>query len=151
MQAEIVLHHQFVEYVPDELEEQTLYISEQFKTAVHKCCCGCGREVVTPLNPTAWRLRVDGNTVSLYPSIGSWSLPCQSHYWIRNSRVVWAPQWSKEQIARGRAGEARRRERYFQEQEQPVDVYEPSATLGEDPTPQVTPSVWQRLSKWLFG
>jgi hypothetical protein len=113
MKPEIVLEHEFVEFIPEEVKERTLYISKKYGTAVHKCCCGCGREVVTPLSPVGWQLTFNGKAVSLYPSIGSWNLPCQSHYLITNNKVVWAPQWSKEQIALGREHEARAKERYF--------------------------------------
>jgi len=102
-----------VEFIPDDLKERTLYISIPYCTAVHKCCCGCGREVVTPLSPTGWQLIFDGKTVSLYPSIGSWSLPCQSHYFITKNKVLWARQWSGKQIAKGREQEATARERYY--------------------------------------
>lgn len=113
MKREIELAYEFVDHIPEVLRDQKLYISITYATAVHRCCCGCGREVVTPLSPTGWRLTFDGQSVSLYPSIGSWSLPCQSHYFITNSRVVWAPQWTKKQIATGRAQEARAKEKYL--------------------------------------
>jgi hypothetical protein len=113
MKPEVELAFEFVEFIPDNLKERTLYISIPYCTAVHKCCCGCGREVVTPLSPTGWRLIFDGNTVSLYPSIGSWSLPCQSHYFVTNNKVVWDRKWSDQQIARGRELEATARERYY--------------------------------------
>src|SRR5258708_27374505 len=70
---------------------------------MHKCCCGCGADVVTPLSPAAWTLSFDGRTVSLHPSIGSWALPCQSHYWIKNNQVVWARRWSAKEIGEARA------------------------------------------------
>jgi len=44
--------HEFVEHLPHELEEGRIYVSILFATAAHKCCCGCGNEVVTPLSPT---------------------------------------------------------------------------------------------------
>ena len=47
------IEHVFVEFVPDELAEATLYISMPYATAVHSCLCGCGQRVVTPLSPTA--------------------------------------------------------------------------------------------------
>src|SRR5215469_6869278 len=112
MKPEIVLAHEFVEYIPEQLKERTLYISREYGTAVHKCCCGCGREVVTPLSPTGWQLTVAGTAVSLYPSIGSWSLPCQSHYFITKNKVVWAPRWTKKQVARGRVRETKAMENY---------------------------------------
>ena len=83
------LKHRFVEFVPEKLEPGTLYISMEYATASHKCCCGCGRDVVTPISPTDWQLTFDGRTVSLQPSIGNWSYPCRSHYWIKGDRVVW--------------------------------------------------------------
>src|ERR1700739_3308968 len=95
--------HEFVEFIPDTLEEGKLYISIAYATVAHKCCCGCGREVVTPLSPTDWKLIFDGKTISLDPSIGNWSFTCKSHYWIRNNRVRWAVQWSQEQIDGGRS------------------------------------------------
>ena len=83
------LDPRFVEFLPDKLEDGKLYVSMQYATASHKCCCGCGRDVVTPISPKDWQLMFDGRTVSLTPSIGNWSYPCRSHYWIKGSRVVW--------------------------------------------------------------
>jgi hypothetical protein len=103
MKPDIALAYEFVEYIPEELEERTVYISVVYGTAVHKCCCGCGREVVTPLSPAGWQLIFDGKSVSLYPSIGNWSLPCQSHYFITKNRAIWAPRWTRKQIGEGRA------------------------------------------------
>jgi len=96
------LAHQFVEFIPEQLSEGVLYISQRYRTAAHKCCCGCGKEVVTPLTPADWSLRVEGNLISLHPSIGNWSIPCRSHYWIHGSKVIWAAQMSEEQIEYGR-------------------------------------------------
>jgi hypothetical protein len=95
--------HEFVDFVPDELEEGVVYVTVRYATAVHRCCCGCGNEVITPLSPTDWKLIFDGETISLDPSIGNWSFPCQSHYWLRRNKIVWAGPWSREQIEAGRA------------------------------------------------
>lgn len=95
------LRHQFVEFLPPVLDPGVLYISLEYKTIAHLCCCGCGNKVVTPLSPTSWSLEFDGHSISLNPSIGNWNLPCQSHYWVRQGRVVWAPKWSKEKIEAG--------------------------------------------------
>ena len=146
MMPEIALAYEFVEFIPDELKERTLYISCTYCTVVHKCCCGCGREVVTPLSPTGWKLIFDGKTVSLYPSIGSWSLPCQSHYFITNNRVVWAPKWTKKQIARGRVREATRKKRYYSKSQPPVAAAEtPSASLLESSKPKER--LWKKIKK----
>lgn len=101
------LSHKFVKNVPAALEEGVLYISIEYATAIHKCVCGCGKEVVTPLSPSGWSLIFNGKGVSLYPSIGNWSFPCQSHYWINDDEVEWAPKWTKEQIQEAQAEDAR--------------------------------------------
>jgi hypothetical protein len=103
----------FVEFIPETLEEGVLYVSMEYMTVAHKCCCGCGNEVSLPLSPTDWRLIFDGKTISLEPSIGNWSLPCKSHYWITRSQVRWARQWSPEEIAAGRAYDRQARSHYY--------------------------------------
>jgi len=107
------ISHEFVEYIPEDLKDGTLYVSLTFATVVHKCCCGCGNEVVTPLSPTDWKVIFDGESISLDPSIGNWSFDCQSHYWIENSKVRWARRWSQEQIDAGRAYDRLAKKRYF--------------------------------------
>ena len=104
--------HEFVQRVPERLEQVVLYISIPYATAVHLCACGYRREVVTPLAPTDWEMTFDGETVSLSPSIGNWSFECQSHYWIRRGRVRWARWMSREEIERARARDRRRKDYY---------------------------------------
>ena len=94
-----LLTPRFVDYVPDTLESSVLYVAKRFATASHLCCCGCGHEVVTPLNPAKWRLTEYEGSVSLHPSIGNWSLPCRSHYWIDRNTVRWAGVFNPRQIA----------------------------------------------------
>lgn len=107
------LNHKFVEFVPDVLEDAILYISIPYATASHKCCCGCGHEVVTPLSPTDWSLMFDGVSVSLEPSIGNWSFKCQSHYWITNGAIEWAAKWSKDRVELGRSWDEARKSNYY--------------------------------------
>ena len=147
MKPEVVLAYEFVEFIPDELKERTLYISPTYSTAVHKCCCGCGREVVTPLSPTGWQLTFDGKTVSLYPSIGSWSLPCQSHYFIMKNKVIWARKWTEKQIAKDRAKEARAKETYYAKTQPPVAVAETPSILALASTKRKE-SLWQKVKNW---
>jgi uncharacterized protein DUF6527 len=100
-----VLQHEFVTEFPDNPIDGVLYVSMMFATALHRCCCGCGNNVITPFSPTDWTLMFDGRTVSLHPSIGNWSFPCQSHYWITNNRVQWARRWTAREISAGRAAD----------------------------------------------
>ncbi len=108
------IDHQFVQYIPEELEDGKVYITVEFATAVHKCCCGCENKVVTPLSPTDWELTFNGESISLEPSIGNWSFPCQSHYWIKRNQVRWAQRWSQSKIDAGRARDRVAKERYFE-------------------------------------
>jgi len=93
------LTHEFVEYVPRELKDGVVYVSIPFATVIHKCCCGCGQQVVTPLAPSQWTLSFDGQSITLHPSIGNWNFRCRSHYWIKQNKVVWVRQWTASQIA----------------------------------------------------
>ena len=117
MRSIVTLRHEFVEYIPSELKDGIVYVSVGFATAVHRCCCGCGNQVVTPLTPTDWTLVFDGETISLDPSIGNWSYPCRSHYWIRRNQVRWAGQWSQKEVEAGRAHDRPAKRKYYEESE----------------------------------
>jgi hypothetical protein len=78
----------FVEFVPTELDDGLLYVSMEYATASHRCACGCGVRVVTPLGLADWILTFDGR-VTLSPSVGNGQFACGSHYLIRKNRVVW--------------------------------------------------------------
>ena len=105
--------HKFVEFIPDVLEDGILYISIEYCTAIHKCVCGCGKEVVTPISPTDWQLTFDGKSVSLSPSIGNWNFECKSHYWIINNRVKFARKWKEWEIDTGRNNDTDIKKKYF--------------------------------------
>jgi hypothetical protein len=92
------LEHEFVDQLPDELNEGVLYVSMEFGTAAHLCCCGCGTRVLTPLRPNRWRMTFDGERIWLCPSIGNWNFDCKSHYWVQGSKVRWAAQMSPEEV-----------------------------------------------------
>ncbi|MFZ6005795.1 MAG: DUF6527 family protein [Actinomycetota bacterium] len=84
------VEHRFVDQVPDELVPGILYVSLPFRTTVHLCACGCDNQTWVRLRPQRHHLIYDGETVTLRGSIGNWRFPCRSHYWILNSRIVWA-------------------------------------------------------------
>lgn len=92
----------FVTRIPAKLEKGILYICLPCNVVIHKCACGCGEKVITPIDPKGWALTYDGETVSLSPSIGNWSYKCKSHYFISHNKVKWARQWSDEEIENGR-------------------------------------------------
>jgi Family of unknown function (DUF6527) len=141
MKKRTTLRPEFVRTVPEKLEDGVLYVSIDFATAAHRCCCGCGREVVTPLTPTDWKLIFDGVSVSLHPSVGNWSFPCQSHYWIERNGVKWAEQWSKEQIAANRAHDRSIKDRYFGT---------PSTPVGQNVPREQPGGFWGWVQRW-FG
>ena len=104
---------EFVNEIPRELEPGKLYVCCRYRAVKHLCACGCGVAINTPLHPTAWTLICNGVSVSLWPSIGNWSENCQSHYWIRNSRIQWAPKWSRRRILEERETREFELDRYF--------------------------------------
>ena len=130
------LRPEFVEFIPKQTLDGVLYVSIEYATAVHRCCCGCGNKVVTPLSPASWSLTFDGETVSLDPSIGNWSFDCRSHYWINRNRVEWAPSWSAAEVASGRHAAARRLARHLDR-----------APGGTEPPDAVPRTSWWR--RWL--
>lgn len=136
------LRHEFVEFIPDAIDEGKIYVSIEYATAVHKCVCGCGKEVVTPLSPTDWKLIFDGKTISLDPSIGNWGFLCRSHYWVTNDRAIWAEDWSQARVDANRAQDRRAKDKYYgtdKEQEPMVPAPETQATV---------PSWWRKLLPW---
>lgn len=109
------LQHRFLEFIPQELEDNILYVSIEYCTTAHLCMCGCGNKVITPLAPTSWKLTFDGKTISLYPSIGNWNFECQSHYWISNNKVKYVEKWSRKQIENGRLSDVNQKLEYYGE------------------------------------
>jgi hypothetical protein len=136
------LRHEFVEFIPDTIEEGKIYVSIEYATAVHKCACGCDKEVVTPLSPTDWKLIFDGKTVSLDPSIGNWGFMCRSHYWVRNDRAVWAEDWSQARIDAKRAHDRRAKDKYYGTDSK-GEVMPPKPE-----TPAAAPPWWRKLLPW---
>lgn len=105
----------YVDHFPEQLEEGIFYISEEFLTAGHKCCCGCGEEVITPFNNAQWQLLKEEGMISLYPSIGNWKFACRSHYIIRKNRVLEAPQLTKNNIERVKKWDRIDKDRFIRE------------------------------------
>lgn len=126
---------QRVQYMPKDLKQGVLYVSEEFETAAHLCACGCGEKIRTPLGRTEWKVEETADGPTLRPSVGNWQRPCQSHYWIIRGNVKWGEKWSPEEISAGRELEEERRRRYY-------------ASLEKKP--HVRPQgVFKRLAEWL--
>lgn len=107
------MKHQFVEYIPADLEQGVLYIALEYGAVMHLCADGCGERISTPLHPAQWTLTYDGEAISLSPSVGSGS-ECGSHYWIRNGQVRWFPSMTQDQFKRGRERDRADAQRYYE-------------------------------------
>lgn len=139
--------HKFVETMPSYLEEGILYVSLRYATAVHKCACGCGTKVVTPISPATWQLIFDGDAVSLVPSVGNWALPCRSHYWIRGGRILWVAPWTEDEIDEGRVRDTQDIKLYFeqsQEHEEGIGATRDAIMPSEEGR-----HWWNRFWRWM--
>ena len=135
------LRHEFLDHIPEQLDDGVLYVSIRFGTVVHRCACGCGEEVVTPLGPVEWRLIYDGRTVSLTPSIGNWSFACRSHYWIDEGIVRWASGFSEAKVALARQEARTRRDGYYETESAEVIGKVP----GGDEQRVSRRSIWEKI------
>ena len=135
------LKHQFVQHIPRDLDPGVLYISVEYGTAAHSCCCGCGEEIVTPFTPTDWKMTFDGETISLWPSVGNWNLACRSHYVIQRGQVIKAAPWSDKQIVAGRRRDKAAKVRYFGTPDMPVEA----GSVLAHPRSR---SVWSKILRW---
>lgn len=115
------LTNHFIRNIPREIDTGVLYISMEYATAVHSCCCGCGERVVTPLSPTDWKMIFDGESVSLTPSVGNWNSACRSHYIIRQNVVIEAGSWSEDRITAERKRDKAAKANYYQSLSQSVE------------------------------
>ena len=81
----------YCDYIPDELKEGVLYISTNFKIAIHLCACGCGEQTVTPLGKDEWTLKDGGGKITLRPSIGNFlgESPYHAHYYVTENKIEW--------------------------------------------------------------
>jgi len=83
---------EFIEVIPDVLEEGVLYISEKYGTAIHLCACGCKQKTVTGIKPywaDGWTMSNNNGKITLRPSIGNFSgeHPYHAHYFITDNSV----------------------------------------------------------------
>ncbi len=146
------LEPRFVKGVPRELEPGVLYVSMEYGTVVHSCCCGCGHEVVTPLTPTDWRLTFDGETISIWPSVGNWNLPCKSHYVIKGNLVIEAAPWDKDMIEAEQKRDKAVKAKFYAHSTESIPPVEeklptPPAIV---PTREAPEGFWAKLLRWFI-
>ncbi len=137
--------HKFVDTIPEEIKEGVLYVSIPYETVIHKCCCGCGNEVVTPISPSDWTIIFNGESISIEPSIGNWSFKCRSHYWITQNEVVWSAKWSNKRIAEVRVKDFADRVEYFADSKDTPKISQEFSTIDK----RRKLSFWKRVfSNW---
>ena len=139
------MRHEFVEYIPEEISDGILYISIPYGTVIHKCACGCGEEVVTPLGPAEWKFTYDGKTISLHPSVGNWSFACRSHYWISEGEVQWARGFSMEEILDAREKAKQLRKQMYSGAIPEVQQGATQETTGKNRFVVMLTELWKRM------
>lgn len=92
----------FSDKIPEELAPGILYISMNHRVAKHLCPCGCGEVITIIFDPELWKLKFDGETVSIFPSIGNYNIPCQSHYFITDNKINWCQAYTDDEDKRHR-------------------------------------------------
>ena len=76
-----------VTYIPNIIEPDTLYYSQEYKTSRHICPCGCQQQIPLPIRDGEWSLEIDENeNFTISPSI--LNRECKAHYFIRNSQFI---------------------------------------------------------------
>lgn len=93
--------------LPELPEPGKFYYSEEFRTSLHLCACGCGNRVVLPIKPAGWTMRKGRNGISIFPSVGNREFDCRSHYFILDGRVDWLLALSAAAVEESRANDQR--------------------------------------------
>jgi ADP-ribosyl-[dinitrogen reductase] hydrolase len=72
--------------------------------------------------------------------------PCRSHYWVRNSKVQWASDWSRVRIDANCEYDRCAKDRYFSGTED--GQRETQATLPEESQLVAKPAWWKKIWPW---
>jgi hypothetical protein len=78
----------YVETIDEELEDGIIYISLEYRCAIHLCACGCKNKTVTPLKDGEWTLTDNNGKITMTPSIGNHYFACRSHYIITDGVAI---------------------------------------------------------------
>lgn len=98
MKTERFTHKEDVEWPengmsPSSVAEGELLIIKGNNLICFKCPCKCGTLINLPVSPKNegrnWGMTVDENGVTLVPSLQQKGHKCNSHFFIRNSQVIW--------------------------------------------------------------
>ena len=87
----------YTQYIPMEMEEGKLYISEKYHTCNHLCPCGCKNQIPIPLTENkgyGWQIfhkNGDKNLVTLSPSLLNRFCPNKTHYVVNDSVFTLLP------------------------------------------------------------
>ena len=93
---------EFVDKIPSNLKDGILYVCISCNVIVHRCACVCGERTVTPIDKKyGWKMSYDGQSITLRPSIGNYSIPCQSHYYITENKVEWLESYLQNNTKNG--------------------------------------------------
>jgi hypothetical protein len=86
----------FVHFMPMIKEAGVLYISHNFRLAIHLCACGCGQQAVMRIAVNGLKKAKDVWDYAYHNDDGSSTLHasildrnCKAHYYIQRGRVVW--------------------------------------------------------------
>lgn len=93
---------EFVDKIPSNLKDGILYVCISCNVIVHRCACECGERTVTPIDKKyGWVMKYDGQAITLRPSIGNFSIPCRSHYYITDNNVEWLESYQQKNNKKG--------------------------------------------------
>ena len=148
------LEHRFVRNVPRELVPGILYVSMDYATVVHSCCCGCGEQVGTPWSSTGWKMTftVPRSCAPAQPC--NWQLPCRSHYVIRQGRVIEAGPWSAAQVAAEHRRDQAAKARFYgrqDEHERAEDGDTGRVVFEATPASRRSGNWWSSVVAWFSG
>ena len=71
-----------IETVPNDIDPNKMYYSQNYQVACHRCLCGCGQKICVPIEPHEWQI-TRKDKLSMTPSFQHMN-GCKSHYIITN-------------------------------------------------------------------
>lgn len=82
--SKVPVTYKKVQYIPKEMEQGVLYISDEYNAINHLCLCGCGVPAPIRIGPDWWQYSINSkDQISITPSLLH-RFSCQSHYIITN-------------------------------------------------------------------